>query len=137
SSVPGDVPKQGIDGISREIVRDTLANEEGLRLLAIPGAGHDRVQRVRVEIDCEHRDIGREGAESPPQHVLLLDAGHGMVHFKDTGSLDAPDAIGAAIEPRAEDYDLVHTALERRTEEIIDVARTHHYRSPGSRPVPV
>src|SRR5262249_11543869 len=120
-----------------EIVRDALANEEGLRLPAIPGAGHDRVQRVRVEIDREHRDMGWEGAESPPQHVLLLGVGPGMVHFKDTGPLDAPDAIGTAIETSAEDPNLVHAAPERCTEEVIDVARTHHHRSPGPRPVPV
>jgi hypothetical protein len=135
--VPGDVPKQGVDGTSREIVRDTLANEEGLRLPAIPEAGHDRVQRVHVEIDREHRDMGREAAESPPQHVLLLALGYGMVHFKDPGPLDAPDAIGAAIETSTEDHDLVHATPERCTEEIIDIARPHNHRSPGPRPVPV
>jgi len=60
-----------------------------------------------------------------------------MVHFKDTGPLDAPDAIGAAIETSAKDDDLIHAAPERCTEEIIDVSRTHNYRSPGPRPVPV
>jgi len=136
-SVPGDVPKQGVDGISREVVCDALTNEEGLRLSAIPGAGHDRVQRVRVEIDREHRNMWWEGAKSPLQDILLLALGHRMIHFKDTGALDAPDAIGAAIETSAEDHDLVHAVRKRRPEEIIDVSRPHRHRAPRPRPVPI
>jgi hypothetical protein len=81
--------------------------------------------------------MGREGAEASPQHVLLLALGQGMVHFKDPGPLDARDAIGAAIEPRAEEHDLVHAALERRPEEIIDVSRPSNHRAPGPSPAPV
>src|SRR5262245_20482525 len=81
--------------------------------------------------------MGREGSESPPQNVLLFALGHGMIHFKDPSPLDASDAIGAAIEASAEDYDLVHATPKCRTEEIIDVSRPHHHRSPGPRPVPV
>jgi len=80
--------------------------------------------------------MGREGTEAPPPGLLVA-LGQGMVHFQDPHPLDAPDAIGAAIKPRAEDHDLGHATLERRTEEIIDVARPHHHHTPGLGPGPV
>lgn len=60
-----------------------------------------------------------------------------MVHFKDASLLDARDAVGAAIEAGAENHDLIHTAAEGLTDEIIDVSRPDRHRSPGAGPVPV
>src|SRR5262245_30203553 len=53
----GNVSKEGIDDGGRQVVGDTLANEERPGLTQVPVGSQGRVQRVHGEIDRHERDV--------------------------------------------------------------------------------
>ena len=134
---PGDVSKDRIDGVRGEVVCHALADEKRHGLSPISRRPHDRIERVRGEIGRNEADVRRERREPADDDSLLPRLGRGMVHFEDTGSLDARDPVRSPVEPRSENHDLIRSAPKRCTEDVVDVPGPDRNRPSGTRPVPV
>ena len=108
----GDSSEDCIHCFRSEIVADSFPEEHCRERSIKSGLRQQLRNAFAIEIGLDEADVRRELWECRAQAGKFPGERGLVVHFEDGGGIDAGEAIGAAVEAGAENYDLANIFLE-------------------------
>ena len=122
SGMPDDKRQRAVDAFRIQEVGHALPDEQSLALLVVASALQDLAELLGIEIGRDEGDVGGQRVDDLLQSLQLDCLGRRLVDLEHTCALDPRDAIGACVETRAQNDDLINAFAELHFEVFVDIA---------------
>jgi hypothetical protein len=122
SGMPGDKRRGTVNAFRIQEVSHALPDEQSLVFLVVATAPQDLAELLGIEIGREEGDVGGQRVDDLLQPLQLDCLGRGLLDLEHACALEPRGTLGACVEARAQDDDLINAFAELRFEIFVDIA---------------